>query len=336
MRKQLRTLLPLLVLFSNMAVKTRAEEPFVAPGQITNAALVYWQAFAFLPDLDEDETKLLQQAENDAEQLDKAKPLLSRTGTAINITQHVQPEVPCRWEMIEDGPGTLLPHLGKARLLARLIVLQAKLDVQAGEDAAAADHLASALLVARNVDGGVLVQMLVGDAIESKVIEATEDVMPELDEASLQRLSRSLAKLPARPSLGDAIRYERDIFAEWMRPVMTADADQAREKLKQLGMSESAEMDAILAGSKKERSERFDEFVVEYGKLIEAGELPLPAAKKEFQRLEAALEKSSNPLVRMLMPAAGRAFERHTEVDRQFAMLQDALRDALMVEDSNQ
>jgi hypothetical protein len=32
------------------------------------------------------------------------------------------PDTPCRWELIQNGTSTLLPHLSKARMLVRLLM----------------------------------------------------------------------------------------------------------------------------------------------------------------------------------------------------------------------
>jgi hypothetical protein len=210
------------------------------------------------------------------------------------------------------------------------LVLQARVDA-ADKDAqnAAVDRLAAALLIARNVDEGVLVQMLVGDAIETQVIATAEQLIPALDAAARKRLAASLASLPPRTAFGNAIAYEREIFALWLRPIMTGDIDAARAKLTQLGVSGDApELAAVLAGTKVERTERFDEFVAQYAKLIEVSKKPAPQAQEEFQRLEKALTESPSPLVRLLMPAVGRGHQRHMEVDERFAKLQATLRDA--------
>jgi len=328
-RHAIQVLMAMLVFCGCAIGRLCAEEPFTSPSKVTNAALVYWQAFALLPELSEDDTELLIQLENDTKPLEKAETLLARSRLALNFTRHVKQDTPCRWELIEEGPSTLLPHLSKARLLARLLVLQAKVDAEARNDAAAVDHLTRALLIARNVDEGVLVQMLVGDAIESLVMDAAEMRLATLDGLSLEQFADALSNLPPRTKFSQAMRYERDVFAEWMRPIMTGDIEEARKKLKQLGVgSNSGDLVTILSGTKKNRMHRFEEFLAAYGKIIDASKLPLAKAEQEFKRLEASFEESANPLVRLLMPAVGRANERHLEIDSRFAKFEIAVRKA--------
>ena len=328
-RRSIQLLFATLLLYGLDTGRLCGEVPFTSPSKVTNAALVYWQAFAMLPELTEEDTRLLSQLEKDARPLVDAGPLLARSSTALNLTQALKPRTPCHWELIEDGPSTLLPHLGKARLLARLLVLQAKMDVESGNTEAAVDHLARALLVARNVDEGVLVQMLRGDSIESLVADTAQSLLPKLGASSRARFAEALSKLPTRTTFARAMSYERDVFAEWMRPIMTVEIEKARTALKRLGNGDdSPELRAILAGTKKERTQRFEEFLAEYGKTIEASKLPLPEASKEFERLEAAMQDSPNPLIRLLMPGVGGAYQKHAEVEARIVKLESAMRDA--------
>jgi hypothetical protein len=119
--------------------------------------------------------------------------------------------------------------------------------------------------------------------------------------------------------------YERDVFARGVGPILTVD----RAALKQLVEDEdSPAVWAILAGTKTEQTMWFEEFLAEYGKLIEASKLPLPEANKEFERLEAEVQDSPNPLIRLLMPAVGGTNQKHARVDTRIEKLETTLRDA--------
>lgn len=329
MTKYLLQLLIALVLFGGICGRLFAEEPFASPAKVTNAALVYWQAFALLPELSDGDTKLLSHLEKDEQPLNKAEPLLAGSRLALGLIRHVKPDTPCRWELIEDGPSTLLPHLSKARLLARLLILKARIDAKSGDRAMALDQLSQALLLARNVDDGVLVQMLVGDSIESLAVDAAQELLPTLDRRSRDRLSEAIVNLPPRATFGKAIMYERDVFAEWLRPIVSDDNEEAREKLKPMGaINDSADMAAILAETREQRTQWFNELLAAYGDIVKASRLPLPNANQEFIRLEQSFSESPNPLIRLFMPASSRARERHMQIDARLAELQTALQDA--------
>ena len=118
-RRSIQLSFAMLLLCGSATERLCGEEPFTSPAKVTNAALVYWQAFALLPELSQEDTQLLGQIEKGAKPLDEAGSLLARSGLALHLTRCVKPHTPCRWELVEDGPVTLLPHLSKARLLAR-------------------------------------------------------------------------------------------------------------------------------------------------------------------------------------------------------------------------
>lgn len=316
----------LIAFFSLLAGPLCGEEPFAADEGPSNAALVYWQAFAMLPELDTEETQLLAQVESGDKPVAAAKAILSRSGMANSLAKSVTPKTDCRWDLIKSGPGTLLPHLGKARLLARLMVLQARADAAAGNSSAAVDQLTAALLVARNVDEGVLIQMLVGDAIESLTLAAAEPLVAKLDAKALDQFADALSQLPPRTTVAQAIAYERDVFGLWLRPFLTGDAEKARAML--AGDDNTFDIKGLLGGTKAERTRRFDEFISAYNKMIEASKLPPEKIHAEFERLELATTKSSNPLVRLLMPAVGRANVRHAEVDKSMAKFEKTVKDA--------
>jgi len=325
LRRSIHLLFATLFFCGSVTGQLCGEEPFTSRAKVTNAALVYWQAFALLPEQSEEDTKLLNDLEKGSKQVVDARSLLTRSNTALSLISHLKPDTPCRWELIDNGPNTLLPHVSKARMLARLLILQARMDAESGKTEAAVDHLTQALLVARNVDEGVLVQMLVGDSIESLAADAAQSLLPRLGASSRGRFAEALSKLPTRTTFARAMSYERDVFARGVGPIMTVD----RAALRQLGSDEdSPDVRAILAGTKRERTKWFEELLAEYSKLIEASKLPLPEANKEFERLESEVQDSPNPLIRLLMPSVGRANQKHAEVDARIAKLETTLRDA--------
>jgi tRNA A-37 threonylcarbamoyl transferase component Bud32 len=288
-------------------------------GKADNAALVYWQAFALLPELSDEESKLLTDLEKGAKPGDEARSLLTRSKTALSLISQIQPDMPCRWELVEDGVNTVLPHLSKARMLARLLVLQAGADAESGKTQAAVDHLTQAFLVARNVDDGVLVQMIVGDSIESRAADAALALLPKLDSSSRERFAAALAKLPPRTTFTQAVRNERDIFGRGAGKLMS-------DALEQLGTEkDSPAVRAVLAGTEEKQAILVEELLAEYDKVIEASTLPLPEADKELARLEEEVQDSSNPLIQLMMPALVGTNQKHAIVDARIAELKTKL-----------
>ena len=292
--------------------RTMTYDPII-DGKITdemlNAALVYWQAFALLPELSEEDTKLLTNLEEGSQLGDDATSLLTRGETALNLISRLQPDTPCRWELIEDGPGTLLPHLSKARMLARLLILQARVDAESGEMEAAVDHLMQAFLVARNIDEGALVQMLVGDTIELLAADVAFSLLPRLNASSCGRFAEAFSTLPPRTTFARAMSYERDLFGRGAGRILS-------DALEQLGQAEdSPAVQAILTATKSKQEQWLEELLTEYDKVIEASKLPFAEANKELARLEAGVQGSPNPLIQLLMPSFVATNRRHAKVD---------------------
>lgn len=299
---------------------TCGEQPFVKPDKISNAALIYWQAFSFLPALDDDQAAVIAEIETGDRPIAEAEKLLSRAAMALRLANLVTPQTPCRWDLIEDGPATLIPHASKARLLARLMVLQARFDASQGKTAATMSGLTSALLVARNVDEGVLIQLLVANAIEDLVLDAAEELLPEFNAEQCRQWGASLAQLPQRTTFAVAIRYERDVFGRWLEPLVAGDPQEALQILRQIPQGA-----LLLAGDKQQRQQRYDQFLAAYDAIIRTARLPAAEAEKEFTRIEAQYEKSANPLVKTLMPAVGGAYRKSQQTATRFDTLRQEL-----------
>lgn len=319
-------LLVLALLAGSVAAPVCGEEPFVKPGKVDNAALVYWQAFAFLPDLSQDEMELLKQVESGQATVASVEPILAKSSESLKLVQNVGPSTACRWGTIQNGPETLLPHLSKARLLARLLIAQAITDVNNKRFSTAVERLLQAFLIARNVDEGALVQMLVGDSIDTLVVKSATPLIGKLDKASLNRLHTSLQHLAPRITLAKSMEYERDLFALWMKDVVLADKNRARISLKPLGL-QAKDVDALLAGNLQERTALYEEFLGEYNRVIAAASRPVAEAQQKLSQLEASYQKSSNPFILLLMSSVDRAGQSHSKASQRFSTFAKAVRE---------
>jgi hypothetical protein len=207
-------------------------------------------------------------------------------------------------------------------MLARLLILQARMDAESGKTEAAVDHLTQAFLVARNVDEGVLVQMLVGDAIESLAADVAQSLLPKLGASSRGRFAEALSKLPIRTTFARAMIYERELFGRGAGRMLS-------DALEQLGKGEdSPTVQAILTATKRKQERWLEELLAEYDKITEASKLPLTKANKELARLEAEVQDSPNPLIQLLIPSLVGTNQKHAKVDARIAELETRLRDA--------
>ena len=115
----------------------------VKPEPSANAALQYWQAFAVMPALDKGQEKIL--AEWATVPLDAAvRKLVESSRMSVEYLRRGARMRHCDWGLdYNDGVGLLLPHLGKARDLARLAALHARLEFERGNRGAGVEVVAN-------------------------------------------------------------------------------------------------------------------------------------------------------------------------------------------------
>src|SRR5207302_7883192 len=109
----------------------------------------------------------------------------------------------------------LLPHLAKARDLARLAALHARLEFDRGHGDAGVEDAAAIFGLARHVADPIMVSLLVSYSIEGIAIEALAPELPKLGD-SLNTLVTRLETLPAEATLPQAILNEKMHMDGWM------------------------------------------------------------------------------------------------------------------------
>src|SRR5262245_42749116 len=185
-----------------------------------NPALLYWQAFAVLPDLTPDDQKYLFETDW------RTRPMDERVGELVLrfdqtfklLRQAGASKVPCDWG-IDFGPGpeVALPYLGKAKRSAQAAVLRARWFVRKGEQGAAREDLIAAFVLGRNVArDGVLISCLVQIAMECIVTGFVVQQWPELQSETIQGVIAGIDSAPPRVTIAMCMRAERVAFYEWL------------------------------------------------------------------------------------------------------------------------
>ena len=204
-------------------------------GTTPNAAVIYWQAFSAMPELTETESKLYAEAVAGkvAASAPELQPILARYTTALSEMYRAGTVKPCDWNLdINAGPGLLLPHLQKARDLARAATLRADSRFETGQVDEAIDDVFATLAMGRAGDANpTLISMLVDYAIERLATDALAQNLGKLDPAQLDRVADMLASLPAAATLDECMRWEERIFVDWFdRKVKAAIADSGNKE----------------------------------------------------------------------------------------------------------
>jgi hypothetical protein len=178
----------------------------------------YWQAFALLPTLDEDQAKLLQNWREVPIYDGSAALKLSDASRMSRVYLHRGAKLPrCDWSLDdEDGPGLHMSHCPRSLNLARLALLHARQEFEQGHGKEGWEDLTDVLKLGRHV--GVdpqLVVRWVGYRIETYAIEAAAPYLPELKPILPEAASAVLDTLPAGPTLPQMILEEKRTGLLW-------------------------------------------------------------------------------------------------------------------------
>jgi hypothetical protein len=183
-----------------------------------NAAMKYWQAFALLPTLDEDQAKLLQNWKEVPIYDGSAALKLIDASRMSRVYLHRGAKVQrCDWSLDdEDGPGLFMSHCPRSLNLARLALLHGRHEFEQGHWNEGWDDVTDVLKLGRHV--GVdppLVVRWVGCRIETSAIEAAAPYLPELKPILPEAASAVLDALPAGPTLQQMILEEKRTGLMW-------------------------------------------------------------------------------------------------------------------------
>jgi hypothetical protein len=298
------------------------------PAPTTNAALKYWQAFANL-NFDKEQEKILEtwsKAPLDA----AADKLLDNSSVMLRQMHRGAQLNDCNWGLdFEDGPGMILPHLGKARTLTRVAALSARREFARKNSGAAIDVALDAFTMARHCNTDfTLISTLVRYADEITIFEALAPHLPSLDAKQLERLAAALDAPLGGYTISDSIVAEKRYMAEWLiRKLKEAEANKSgtyREVLESLiGPAESKEVAAA--------NERLMKTVDSFAKAIKLTEDLLPMydelarlyslPAKEFDVKYPPFDKEAkggNAMAALLLPAINNvaAAQRRNQTQR--------------------
>jgi len=203
---------------------TNATRLTVAP----NSAVVYWQAFAAIPNLKDEQKKVLEMAtaSTTAPFNDDVKPILAQYRVALHELHRARSITPCDWNLdLDAGPELLLPHLQKARELSRVALLQARMRFAAGESDAAVNDVLDVFKLGRDCGcQPILIAFLVNVAIEKTAIDVLAAHLPRLKPEQLDQLETSLKQLPSASTVASCIQWEERLFGDWLERVVDGNA----------------------------------------------------------------------------------------------------------------
>jgi len=247
-----------------------------------NAAPVYWQAFAAMPKLSEEETALL--ALKPGDPLDKAaaEKLVAKLENSLALLNTAGGISECDWVVnLAEGPSLQLPYLSKAHELAKAARLRARLRLLEGNPGTAVSDLVASLRLARAASQpGLLVNQLVQISIERAAIQTVAAHFGKFDKDALQQLAAETLEYDGRPSIKHAIGIEKQCFAPWIR----RQVEQSKAKHETLAPW-IAEHFTYIADPGAKPIPPTDEFLQALGGNWEGFERQLSALEKDYDEL---------------------------------------------------
>jgi hypothetical protein len=287
-----------------------------------NAALQYWQAFALLPNSDKDDAKLIEEW-NKTPLNDAVKNLVRNGRASLMFLNRAARIEHCDWGMnLNDGPHLFLPHISKARELARLAGLYSRVEIAEGRWDSAVQAFVDVMSMARHMSSDfTLISKLVRYNIESTAIEALAPSLPKLKAEQLAKVAAALDAPVGGSVMADVVRGEKKYMVEWLIQKLK-DAEAAkkgswREFLHSvLDFNEGKEF-AKNARDIESVMKMLEDMKPAYDELAKLVELPAAEFDRQYPAFANQLRRE-NAGFRLLMPAMEKAVEaqRRNQVQR--------------------
>jgi hypothetical protein len=304
----------------------RAEETRYSP---INPALLYWQAAALLPTLNEEQAAELREMAAGKKPVDAATlKAVGVDSAAALLRRAAASTAPCNWGLLkEDGPATVMPHLSKIRELANLALVKAEGSLAENHLAEGLDWLLTAHRIARHSGAGeTLISFLVQSAIETTVLDAAARHCLGWDEATRRGYAEQLKTLPPLRSSQESYRGEL-VLTEWFERINELPEPQRTEKLKEVfGMAGSEEKEKFSALMVPETLRQELAAVREFHTRTEAAfGKPWNEGKPELDAIDKDLQQSGFTLAKMALPASAAFYEKTFVIATRRTMLDAAL-----------
>jgi len=230
------------------------------------------------------------------------------------------------WDL---GPEALVPHLHDLRVAARLLLADARLRAEAGEDAAAAERLAGAFRMASHAgQDRLFISALVSASIAQEAAGVTNRLLDAglLPYAARERVRSAAASLAGDDPFGAraAIEQEARMMTRWLREHMDTDGRrrEAFSIVLDLDAATDEEAARLLGALTGDDAETYiDLFALGYRQAVAAWDSDDP--ERAFDALSEDMRSGVfGPIAQHLMPAFGRAKRNAARIEAEL----DALR----------
>ena len=293
-----------------------------------NAAVQYWQAIALMPVLDKDQQKILDQW-NSAPLDDAAMKLIDSSQTSMLYLRRGAKLQRCDWGLDHnDGISMLMPHLAKARDLARLGRLHIRYKFEHGDEKGAREIATATTVLGRHVgESPVMISILVRYLIEDAAIDAVVPYVPQVNVPYAQAV-KVHESFPPAATLSQAILQEK-------KSMLSSIVGQLREaeKRKPGSWRELWKQFLDFPGIPEDlqKLETLDECVRQlealppvYDEMARLVELPKPEFDAKYPAFKQKT-KDANPLAGTVLPAIDKILAQEQRHEARMAMLLAAI-----------
>ncbi len=183
-----------------------------------NPALLYWQAFAVLPDYNSQGYLFTNEWRGRALD-DQFTTLIQSYDVRFKLLEQAAAQkTACDWGYdLSQGPELLLPGLAKVKHFAQASRLRMRWHLENGRPEAARDELLATLALARQTArGGVLIGTLVQIAAENILLSGVAENWFRFTPETLKQVLDGLDSAPARGTVAESIPVERTSFRDWL------------------------------------------------------------------------------------------------------------------------
>lgn len=311
-----------------LAAAASAQSAFEPPPVSDNAALQYWQAFGLLPALSAEQEKLLENWHT-APIDGAANTLLDQSQNSLKLLRRASKLRKCDWGLeYSDGISLLLPHLAKARTLARVAALDARRALEQGRMEAARDDLMAMMVMSRHVGADyTLISRMVACAMESMTIDVVAPYVPEIM-GEYDAAVAMVQSLPPAVTVAEGVLFEKQCMAVWMIKELKAAEQRKPGSWRELwsGVLSGADFpDPIKNVESLEKAiAMMEDFLPVYDELARVVALPY----KEFDAEYPAFVKravATSQAAEFLLPAMDKVIAAERRSEARMAMLMAAI-----------
>ncbi len=288
-----------------------------------NAATWYGRAFEGLDRFTPEEIELIEnyRATPGAAPSPEVRALINRAAPIIADVMRASSQGYSDFGLdYSQGFDMLLPHLGKMRSLARIVMADSMMHLSDGDGAGAADRISSLYRIADHAgDDRVLISSLVGRAVFEVAEQAAQRGFDRgaFDPASASVLLRATQAFDQRDPFQtlDAMSMEQTLCVSMIRDNLMTDDPEKRDRFVREFIGESGAESRLVGLSQEELRTSLDQYSVMMGRFVEAFAQDDPeVARAQLKEIEAQLEAGEfGVIAQVLTPAFGRVYDLSVE-----------------------